>query len=654
MSTLAIDIETYSSVDLSAAGVHKYCESDDFEIMLFGYCIDDNPVAVIDMADGEQIPEDILAMLIDPNVTKTAYNAAFERNCLARYLGVPMPPEQWQCSMVLAASVGLPLGLKAVCNALGLSEAEAKKDGDALIRYFAQPCKPTIANGGRTRNMPWDDYDKWERYKSYNQRDVEVECTIRNRLKHNNIIPVEQRFWCLDQSINDKGVRLDLDIARNAIKFSEMYSEQLTNRALEISGISNIKLQSQIKAWLESVEGKAFDSLNKKAMPEVLADIKTDKAKELLELRKELSKTSTAKFDKMITCACKDAHARGLFQFYGASRTGRFAGRLLQLQNLPQNHLDDLEETRALVKAGLYDELSERHSNINSTLSELIRTAIIPEPDCHFIVADFSAIEARCIAHITKTDWRLDVFRSGGDIYCASASQIFGVPVEKNGINGHLRQRGKVAELALGYGGGVSAMRTMDTARALIDEPDEAIKGIVQGWRDASKNIVAWWYSLEKNFKKCIRTRSTTMDDIGGILFEYERKNVYLTLPSMRRLCYINPRIGVNRFGNESIVYAGQNQVTRKWEELETYGGKLSENVTQATARDLLRESILRLDEAGYDIRMHVHDEVIINEPNNFGRTLDDVISVMTVVPDWAKGLPLDAAGFEAEFYMKD
>jgi len=651
---LAIDVETYSSVDLAECGVHKYVESDDFEIMLFGYKLDDNDVVTIDIADGEIIPDEIVNMLTDCGVLKTAYNAPFERNALRSYLGMNMPQEQWQCTMVLAASVGLPLGLKAVCEAMGLPPDQAKKDGDALIRYFAKPCKATITNGGRTRNMPWDDYEKWERYKSYNIRDVEVESLIRNKLSAYLLSDTEQAFWCLDQKINDAGVRLDLRLAQNAIALNERYSQQLEERAKNISGIANIKSQSQIKDWLYSVEGQAFDSLNKKAMPDVLANIKTDKAKELLDLRKELSKTSTAKFSKMISCACKDSHARGLFQFYGASRTGRFAGRLLQLQNLPQNHLGDIADTRALVRAGEYEELRTIHPNVSSTLSELIRTAIIPEPDCHFIVADFSAIEARVIAWIAKEEWRLDVFRNNGDIYCESASHIFGVPVEKNGINGHLRQRGKCAELGLGYGGGVGALRTMDINRALIDEPDEVLKELVKSWREASPHIVAWWYSLESSFKQCIRTKSMAMDDIGGILFDYDHKNVFMVLPSGRRICYINPRLGINRFGNESIVYTGQNQVTRKWELLETYGGKLAENCVQATARDCLRDSMLRLDRAGYDLRMHVHDEVIINEPNDSERTLDDVITIMTEVPDWAKGLPLNAAGFTADFYMKD
>lgn len=652
-NVLSIDVETYSSVDLADAGAHKYVDSDDFEIMLFGYSVDFGEVSVVDLADGEKIPESIIQMLTDPCVLKTAYNASFERTCLAKFTGKPMPPEEWSCTMHLAAQVGLPLGLEAVCNAMGLPPDLAKKDGKALIRYFAQPCAPTLSNGGRIRNLPWDDYDKWGRYKSYNKRDVEVENTIRKRLIQYAPDDVEQQFWCLDQKINDTGVKLDLTLARNAIDFNQRYTDGLEKEAIALSGLDNVKSTSQVKGWLENQEGISIESLNKKAMPEVKASILTPEGKRFLELREELSKTSTTKFDKMITCACEDDHARGLFQFYGASRTGRFAGRLLQLQNLPQNHLEDLDTTRALVRAGSYDELRERHPNITSTLSELIRTAIVPELGCKFIVADFSAIEARVIAWITDEKWRLKVFEEGGDIYCESASQIFKVPVVKNGINGHLRQRGKVAELALGYGGGVSAMRTMDTARALIDEPDETIKGIVNGWREASPNIVAWWRSLESTAKRCIKTRSACTDAVGNITFEYEEGNLFMRLPSGRRIAYVNAHIGTNRFGNDSILYAGSNQVTRKWETLETYGGKLAENCVQATARDCLRDCMLRLDEQGFDIRMHVHDEVIINEPKD-GRTLDDVINIMRTPADWAGGLPLNAAGFESEYYMKD
>lgn len=654
MKTLSIDVETYSSVNLADAGVYKYCEADDFDILLFGYSINYGPVEVIDLAGGELMPDNIRAMLTDPTVLKTAYNASFERTAIHAWLGEPMLPEQWSCTMVLAAQAGLPLGLEAVGVALGLPPDKAKADGRALIRYFSGPCKPTIANGGRTRNMPWDDYEKWERYKAYNQRDVEVENTIRKRIEQYAPDKTEQRFWCLDQTINDRGVRLDMELVANAIAFNEKHTASLTQQAFRLSGISNVKSQSQIKAWLKSVEGLDIESLNKKAMPDVLAQLKTEEAKTFLDLRAELSKTSVAKFDKMEVCACRDNHARGLFQFYGAARTGRFSGRLLQLQNLPQNHLDDISDIRALVKAGSYDELREKHENISQTLSELIRTAIIPEPGCQFIIADFSAIEARVIAWFAKEHDDLEEFRGAGKIYELTAARMFHVPKErivKGNPEYELRAKGKVATLACGYGGGSKALIAMGALNAGI--PEEELPGLVQQWRDAHKNIVDWWHSLEDAAMTAIRTRSSATDTLGGIVFEYEKRNLFMRLPSGRRLAYINAQIGQNRFGSDSVLYAGTNQVTRKWEMLETYGGKLAENVVQATARDCLRDTMLNLAAEGYDIRMHVHDEVIINEPIN-GRTLDDVLAIMCKSPVWAPDLPLNAAGFTSDFYMKD
>lgn len=654
MKTLSIDLETYSSADLGKVGVHKYVEAPDFDILLFAYSIDYGPVEVIDMAGGEKIPTDILEMLTDSEVLKTAYNAAFERNALAAWLGVPMPPQQWSCTMILAAQAGLPLGLEAVCNAMGLPPDKAKKDGKALIRYFCQPCAPTLANGGRTRNYPWDDYDKWDRFVEYNRRDVEVENTIRRKLIHLLPNEDEQKFWALDQKINDVGVRLDLTLIKQAIAINDQYADRLSKEAFELSGISNPKSQNQIKDWLYEQEGQVYSSLNKKAMPDVLSSLKTDKAKRFLELRAELNKTSVAKFKKMQDCACNDAHARGLFQFYGATRTGRFAGRLIQLQNLPQNHLDDLEETRALVKAGSYEEVAKRHSNIASTLSELIRTAIIPEPGCRFIVADFSAIEARVIAWFAGEEEDLEEFRGAGKIYELTASRMFGVPkdsIVKGNPNYSLRPKGKVATLACGYGGGAKALIAMGALNSGIEEAE--LPGLVKQWRDAHPKIVAWWHSLEDAAKKAIRTKSTARDNIGGVLFQYEQKNLYMTLPSGRRISYINAQIGTSRFGSISINYAGQNQTTKKWEMLDTYGGKLAENCVQATARDCLRDAMLRLDAEGYDLRMHVHDEVIINEPID-GRSLGDVVKTMCIPPTWAPDLPLNAAGFEADFYQKD
>lgn len=958
---VSIDIETYSSIDLPSAGVYKYAESPDFDIVIVGYAIDDEPVRVVGLADGEPFPEDLRQLLFDPDVILSAYNAQFERVCFSQYFGVHLPPDNWRCSLVLAAQAGLPIGLDAVCKAMGLGEDEAKKDGNALIRYFSKPCKPTIANRGRTRNMPWDDYDKWELYKDYNKRDVEVERTIRKRLERLAPDETEQKFWQLDQQINDAGVRLDLQLAQNAIDFNNRYTDELAEEAFKISGLSNVKSVSQIKQWLQIQEGKSFDSLNKKAMPDVLANLSSDKSKKLLALRAELTKTSVAKFEKMLECACADQHARGLFQFYGANRTGRFcltgdhevltpngwqrldewqggkimcwtpenelvafrdaeavsfdykgdmytyeaqrisqvstpdhkmisrnchtgewevdtvenfakrrpafpfwgrqkvyinnadanclrvlvmtqadghftfdgdlkygfkksrkaercktllrraqipykfrryedgtyrfeipsravplwlkqfkdktfgawlfdtdpqvffdelehwdgyrsgpnsiqyattnkqnadfvqafanitgrsaqirtrvrdkektpnwkdayyvdiwltpgvapevrqkptishyvgkvycavtptgfflvrrngkvwvtgnSGRLIQLQNLPQNHLSNIADVRARVKAGLYEEMRLDFPNIASTLSELIRTAIIPEPGCHFIVADFSAIEARVIAWFAGESDDLEEFRGAGKIYELTASRMFNVPKErivKGNPEYELRAKGKVATLACGYGGGPSALIAMGALRAGI--PEEELPALVDQWRDSHQRIVRWWRSLETAAKKAIRTKATAVDEIGGIRFEYDRKDLRLTLPSGRKLTYVNAKIGENRFGNESVIYSGTNQTTKQWCELETYGGKLAENVVQATARDCLRDSMLRLADAGFDLRMHVHDEVIINEPVD-GRTLDEVIKLMCVPPEWASDLPLNAAGFVTDFYMKD
>lgn len=654
MHTLGIDLETYSSVDLGKAGVHKYADSDDAEVLLFAFSVDDSPVAVIELADGQPLPEYVKDMLVSPEFLKTAYNASFERTLIRSVLGIPTPPEQWQCTMVLAAQAGLPLGLDAVCKAMGLPPDKAKQDGKNLIRYFCSPCKPSVANGGRTRNMPWDDYNKWSRFVEYNRRDVEVEQLIRRRLKHLMPNETEQRFWCLDQKINDAGVRLDTELVANAIKFNNTYVAGLKAEAEELTGMANVNSSSQVKDWLTQVEGKTFESLNKKAMPDVLAALETPEAKRFMELRAELSKTSVAKFDAMQTCMCKDEHARGLFQFYGAHRTGRFSGRLIQLQNLPQNHLADIAGIRSLVKAGSYEQLRKASPNITSTLSELIRTAIIPEAGCRFIVADFSAIEARVIAWFAKESDDLDEFRGAGKIYELTASRMFHVPKErivKGNPEYELRAKGKVATLACGYGGGPAAMVAMGALRSGIDEAE--LPKLVKQWRDAHQNIVDWWGFLKQAAMRAIRTKSAATDPLGGVVFEFEGGNLFMVLPSGRRLAYVNAKIGTNRFGNPSIAYAGTNQKTHKWEMLETYGGKLAENAVQATARDCLRDAMMRLDEHGFDIRMHVHDEVIINEPVN-GRTLDEVIQLMCVPPDWAPDLPLNAAGFVTDFYMKD
>ena len=650
---LSIDVETYSPVSIGDAGAHKYVESPEFEIILFGYSVDFGEVKVIDLASGETIPPEIFDMIYDPSVVKTAYNAAFERTAIGSYIGLPCDPKQWSCSMVLAASCGLPLKLESCCAALGLPPDEAKLDGSRLIRYFCQPCAPTLANRGRTRNLPEHAPDKWARFKEYNKRDVEVENTIRKKLQRFAPNETEQKFWVLDQKINDRGVRLDKQLITEAIDMSERYNEELADRVAQL-GISNIKSTQQVKDWLKKTEGKDFESLNKKAIAGVKASLSTEEAKELLELRTQLTKTSVAKFDKMLDCMCKDEHARGLFQFYGAARTGRFSGRLIQLQNLPQNHLADIASVRSLVKAGSYDKLKEQLPNISSTLSELIRTAIVPEIGCRFIVADFSAIEARVIAWYAHEDEDLAEFRGAGKIYERTASRMFNVPYErivKGNPEYELRPKGKVATLACGYGGGVNAMIAMGALNSGIAESE--LPTLVEQWRSAHKNIVRWWHSLESAAKQCIRTKASATDSLGKVRFDYEGGCMWMALPSERRIAYPQPRLGENRFGNESIIYMGQNQQTKQWVELETFGGKLAENCVQATARDCLREAMMRLDDAGFDIRMHVHDEVIINEPIN-GRGLDEVIRLMCVSPTWAPDLPLNAAGFTTDFYMKD
>lgn len=650
---LSIDVETYSSVNIGEAGAHKYAESPDFEILLFAYSIDYGKIEVVDLASGELMPPDVFDMIYDPAVLKTAYNAAFERTALSQYFGLYCDPKQWSCSMVLAASCGLPLKLDACGKALGLPENEAKMDGSRLIRYFCQPCAPTLANGGRTRNLPRHAPEKWARFKDYNQRDVLVENIIRRKLELFLPNTTEQKFWCLDQRINDTGVKLDKQLITEAIDMSRRYEAELTGRVSEL-GVDNIKATGQVKARLEELEGKSFNSLNKKAIGDVKASLTSSAAKELLDLRTTLTKTSVAKFDKMLDCMCSDEHARGLFQFYGAARTGRFSGRLIQLQNLPQNHLADIASVRSLVKAGSYEELKRQLPNISQTLSELIRTAIVPETGCRFIVADFSAIEARVIAWFAHEEDDLAEFRGAGKIYERTASKMFGVPYErivKGNPEYNLRPKGKVATLACGYGGGSAALIAMGALSSGI--PESELPQLVDQWRGAHKSIVRWWKTLEHAAMTSIKTKASAEDSLGKVRFDYEAGCLWMALPSGRRLCYPKAHIGENRFGSPSIVYMGQNQQTKQWEAQETWGGKLSENCVQATARDCLRDAMMRLDDAGFDIRMHVHDEVIINEPVN-GRELDEVIRLMCVPPTWAPDLPLNAAGFTTEFYMKD
>ena len=651
MRTLSIDIETYSSVDLNSCGVHKYVESEDFEVLLFAYSIDYGPVKVIDFANGECLSEDVWELLVSKNCEKTAYNAAFERTCLAKWCGVPMPAEQWNCTMVLAASCGLPLSLKAAGEALGLSEEQAKmKEGADLIRLFCVPRKPT-------KNKPWSrvtpdmEPEKWELFKSYNKRDVEVENTIRQRLLKWRPDTSEHKLWVLDQKINDTGMRADIQLAENAIRIGNGYREQLLGEAKQLSGLENPNSAEQVKAWLYAQEGLNVSSLNKKVIADVVSSLSSDDSKRFMDLRTEFSKSSVKKYEAILRSACEDEHIRGCFQFAGAGRTGRWAGRLVQLQNLPQNHLEDLDAARSIARDGDEETFECLYEpNVQQTLSELKRTALIPEDEHKFIVADFSAIEARVVAWIANEEWRMQAFANGEDIYCASASQAFKVPVVKHGVNGHLRQKGKVLELACGYGGGVSAMKAFGADK--LGMTDEEIAELVDKWRAASPHITSLWKSLESSAIRCIRKGVSTISTVGHIRFDLEDGVLWMTLPSGRRIAYWGAAYGENKWGNPSITYMGTDQTTKKWTRLETWGGKLTENLVQATARDCLKEAMLRLDREGYDIRAHVHDEVIINaRPTD---TEDEVAAVMGEAIDWAPGLLLRADGYECEYYRKD
>jgi len=652
---LSIDLETYSESDIGDCGVHKYCEDPAFEVMLFAYSEDYGPVQVVDLMSGEFIPRRITDMIFDPNVLKTAYNAPFERTALATHFGMECPAEQWECTMVLGAVSGYPLGLDKLSKALGLAEDKAKmSEGKRLVKYFCSPCKPTKNNGMRTRNMPWDDPEKWQKFIEYNRQDVVAENEIRKQLIRNRPDETEHKFWVLDQYINDTGIRIDMQLARNASAIGKEIKDGLIAQARRLTGLENPASNAQLKVWLEDVEGKEFPSLSKDAMPDVWAQLETEEAREVLRMREQWSLSSLAKYEAMLVGTCEDDHARGLFQFYGAARTGRFSGRRIQLQNLKRNNIKDLALARQVVRDG-DRELMELLFDGADTLSELVRTALIAEEGSRFIVADFSAIEARVIAWFAGEEWVLDEFRGEGKIYEATASNMFHVPKElivKGNPEYELRQKGKTAVLGLGYNGGPQALIKMGALKQGLSE--EELPGLVDLWRKANPNIVKWWKSVEQAAMKAVKEKGRRIDAQGGVAFSFEEGNLYATLPSGRRLCYPKVHITTNRFGNESIGYWGQNQTTGQWCRLETYGGKLVENIVQGTARDCLRDSMLRLADAGYDIRAHVHDEVIINEPYWSGRTQEDVCAIMGQPVDWAPGLPLSAASYETFFYLKD
>ena len=774
---LSIDIETYSDVDIKKCGVYKYASSQDFDLLLFAYSTDYSAVRVIDSANGEVIPAEVIAWLYDPEVEKTAFNANFERTCLSKYFGRYCDPDQWSCTMVLAASCGLPMSLDGVGAALELPEDKAKmKEGKDLIRYFCQPCRPTKANGGRTRNMPNDSPEKWGVFKEYNKRDVETENTIRKMLLKWKPDYSEHKLWCLDQRMNDLGVKIEPRLAENAIKIGEAYREELLTKSKQLSGLDNPNSTAQIKAWLEDQEDIEVVSLNKKSIADVYAQLDKDATKEVLKLREEFSKSSTKKYEKFLACNCDDNHIRGMFQFYGAS-TGRWAGRSVQLQNLPHDTLPDLDTARDMVLLGDPVDFECLYPKVQSALSALIRTTLIPEENSRFIVADYSAIEARVIAFIANEEWRLKAFANNEDIYCASASRAFHVPVVKHGINGELRAKGKIIELACiaegelvltdqglvpiqnvttdmkvwdgdafvshdgvvykgerhvityqgltatpdhlvypedryvtepvpfgyaafveedlkdgmypashstarglksgvmkvydivnagpnhrytvsgklvhncGYGGSVGAMKNFGADRMGMTE--EEMIDLVDKWREASPHIVALWKSLEESAIKCIKSWRPAISTVGSIRFDMEDGVMWMTLPSGRRIAYWGASLGVNKWNMPSIVYMSQNQTTKKWERTETFGGKLTENLVQATARDCLKQALFNLYYAGYDVRATVHDEVIITVPNGFG-SLEEVIALMCKGAPWMEGLPLNADGYECSSYRKD
>ena len=660
MKEMSIDLETYSDVNITKCGAYKYAESDEFEILLFGVSVDGGPVVVYDLACGNSIPDEILAALSDANVTKWAFNASFERVCLSNWLkkhrpeyftgysipedpaGQYLDPASWKCSMIWSAYMGLPLSLEGVGAVLKLQDQKLK-EGKDLIRYFCTPCKPTKANGGRTRNLPKHDPEKWELFKKYNQRDVEVEMAIQKRLSK---YPVPEFIWDeyhLDQEINDRGIMLDMDVVENAIAFDEKSKSALMLQMQNLTGIDNPNSVAQMKEWL-SDNGIEAESLGKKDVKNMIPETNGD-IKEALTLRLQLAKSSVKKYQAMQNAVCKDGRAHGMFQFYGANRSGRWAGRLIQLQNLPQNHMNDLAEARAIVRIGDYDTLQLLYDDIPDTLSQLIRTAFIARDGYKFIVSDFSAIEARVLAFLAGETWRSKVFAEGKDIYCASASQMFGVPVEKHGINGHLRQKGKIAELALGYGGSVGALKSMGALEMGLSE--EELQPLVSSWRSSNPMITAFWWDIDRAVKTTISQR--IQSEVRGIKFFYKSGMLFIKLPSGRLLSYVKPRIGENQFGGESVTYEGVGS-TKKWERIESYGPKFVENIVQAVSRDILCNAMKTLRHCF--IVGHVHDELIIEcDPRV---DLKTVCEQMGRSPEWMPDILLRADGYETQFYKKD
>ena len=646
---LSIDLETFSDIDLSSCGVYRYVEGD-FHILLFAYAFDDEDVRVVDMACGEELPQEVQDAIFDETVIKAAWNAQFERTCLSRYFGTQLSPDSWQCSMVWAASLSLPLKLKTAAEVL--KTGEQKDDaGERLIKYFSVPCKPTKTNGGRTRNLPEHAPEDWELFKSYCMQDVRTERDIRHKLEAFPLQNSEWNFYHMDQRINDRGVLIDKTLVEQAITCDMMLSEEMTAKAYELTGLENPNSVSQLKGWLTE-RGIDVDSLGKKNVTALIKDLDKhsidSEALEMMRLRLQMAKSSVKKYQAADRYICLDGRAHGLFQFSGANRTQRWAGRGIQLQNLPQNHISTLDEARELVKLGCFDMVESIYGNTPDILSQLIRTMLIPKAGCEFIVADFSAIEARVLAWLAGEQWRMDAFKRGDDIYCASASQMFGVPVVKHGINGELRQKGKVAELACGYGGAAGALISMGALDMGLSEDE--LPGLIDDWRTANPHIVQFWWDVEKAAMDTVKDHRER--NVGRIRFQFYANTLWVVLPSGRKLAYIKPRLQPNRFGRMAMTFESLN-AANKWSRGETYSGKLVENCTQSTARDLLAEAMWRMEQAGLDIVGHVHDEVILEVPKGT-ITVEDVCSIMNQNPVWANGLVLSSAGYRGDYYFKD
>ena len=642
---LSIDIETYSDVELTKCGVYAYADSPNFTILLLAYAFDDQETKIVDLACGEFLPKEVLDALTDENITKTAFNAAFERTCLSRYLGIHLSPASWQCTAVQAAMLALPMSLRGVGEVINIKRKKLE-EGTDLVRYFSTPCRPTKANGGRTRNLPCHEPEKWVLFKNYCIRDVEAEREIRQKLKNFPIPKSELVLYRLDQEINDRGIMVDRDLVTHAVECDLQYTDIAKARAYELTGLNNPNSVMQIKKWL-SDRGIEAESLDKKAI-KVLLPATDGEVFEVLKLRLLMAKTSVKKYEAIKRSVCLDGRVHGLLQFYGANRTGRWAGRLVQVQNLPQNHLPDLALARSLIKEKRYEEVEMFYDSTPGVLSELIRTAFIPKSGNRFIVADFSAIEARVLAWLACEKWRLDVFRSHGKIYEASASAMFGIPIEKIEKGSTYRQKGKIAELALGYGGSIGALTAMGALDMGLCEEDLPL--LVNQWRKANPHITKFWWEVDAAAIKAVQEKKETT--VGSLVFSYKSGILFITLPSGRKLSYIKPKLEINKYGREGLTYEGIGE-NKKWMRIETYGPKLVENIVQAASRDLLALAMLRLSNQGLSIVMHIHDEVVMEVPEGCS-SVEEVCKIMAVAPKWAAGIPLRADGYECYFYKKD